>query len=67
MHNSRYSQSSVCMVVFGGRPNRDLVTGMTSWGRSRTTANNAITDDLDLLVRMQIFLWSHFLVSMQKF
>ena len=67
LRNSRLSKSSVCLVVFGGSPNQDLVAGMTSWGRSRATTNNVITDDLDLLVRLQTFLWSYFLVSMQKF
>ena len=53
--------------MFGGRPNRDFIVGMASGGRSRAATNNAITDDLDLLVRLQTFLWSHFLVLLQKF
>ena len=67
LRNSRYSKSSVCLKGFGGRPHRNLVAGMAFWGWSRAAANNAITDDLGLLVRLQTFLWSHFLVSMQKF
>ena len=62
----RCQLSSVCLEGFGGRPDRCLVTGMTSWGRSRAAANKVITDDLAPLVRLQVFSRSNFLVSMQK-
>ena len=47
------------LEVFGGRLDRGLIAGMTSWERSRTADNKVITDDLALLVRQQIFSKSH--------
>ena len=53
--NSWLRTPSVCLEVFGGRPDRGLLAGMTFWGRSRAAAKKVITDDLALLVRLQIF------------